>query len=68
MTKITDEIHQRVFRDVGDAIAGDRIYARCQKPDNWELFTKSATHRGWFCKLKKDAYARIERAFTNIQK
>jgi hypothetical protein len=68
MTKTTDKLHERVFRDVGDAIEGDQIYARCQDHGNWRLFTKSATHRGWFCKLKKDAYARIERAFTNIQK
>lgn len=68
MTKITDETHQRVFRKVGDAIEGDHIYARCQKPGAWKLFRKSDTHRGSNCILKIDAYARIERAFTNIQK
>ena len=67
MTKTTDEKHQRLFRKVGDAIEGDQIYARCQKPGGWILLRKSATHRGSCCILKKDAYARIERAFTNIQ-
>ncbi|MBM4275931.1 MAG: hypothetical protein FJ134_15950 [Deltaproteobacteria bacterium] len=68
MTKTTDETHKRVFREIGDAIMGDRIYARCQKPGTWTLFRKSATHQGSKCILTKDAYARIERAFTNIQK
>jgi len=68
MTKTTDETHRRVFRKVGDAIEGDRIYARCQIPGTWKLFRKSAAHRGSFCILTKDAYARIDRAFTNTQK
>jgi hypothetical protein len=68
MTKTTDEKHQKVYTKVGDAIMGDRIYARCQKPGAWKLFRKSATHRGSNCILTKDAYAKIERAFTNSQK
>jgi hypothetical protein len=68
MTKTTDEKHKEAFREVGNAIEGDRIYARCQKPGAWTLFRKSDAHRGSKCTLTKDAYARIERAFTNIQK
>jgi hypothetical protein len=68
MTKITDETHKRLFQEKGDAINGDRIYARCQIPGRWILCQKSATHRGSSCILKKDAYARIEKGFTNIQK
>lgn len=68
MTKTTDEAHKRVFRNVGDAIEGDQIYARCQDPGRWKVFRKSASHRGIYCILKKDAYARIDRAFTNIRK
>jgi hypothetical protein len=67
MTKTTDEKHLKAFRKVGDSIQGDRIYARCQKPGDWIIFRKSDTHRGWKCTLTKDAYARIERAFTNTQ-
>ena len=68
MTKMTDETHKRIFRNVGDAIEGDRIYARCQEPGDWKLFRKSGAHRGSRCNLTKDSYARIERAFTNIQR
>jgi len=68
MTKATNEKHQKIFRKVGYAIEGDRIYARCQKPGAWKLFGKSGAHRGSKCSLTKDAYARIERGFTNIQK
>jgi hypothetical protein len=67
MTKTTDETHTRLFQEQGDAINADRIYARCQKPGRWILYRKSDTHRASSCILQKDAYARIERAFTNIQ-
>lgn len=68
MTKVEKEKQQRLFREEGDAIQGDRIYVRCQKYTDWKLFTKSDQHRGSNCILKKDAYAKIEKAFTNIQK
>jgi len=68
MTKTKKEEHQRLFTKEGDAIQGDQIYARCQKYNDWKLFRKSDKHRGSKCILKIDAYARIERAFTNIQK
>ena len=68
MTKTTDAEHQKVYTKVGDAIQGDRIYARCQKHGDWTIFRKSDKHRGWRCTLTKDAYALIERVFTNTQK
>lgn len=68
MSKITDETHKQLFKSVGDAIMGDRIYARCQRPGKWIEFRKSDTHNARKCVLQKDAYARIEKGFTNLQK
>lgn len=68
MTKVKKEEHENLFTKKGDAIQGDQIFARCQRYTDWILFRKSDQHKGSRCTLKKDAYARIERAFTNIQK
>jgi len=68
MTQVKKEEHKRLFTEVGDAIMGARIFVRCQKPGNWILYQKSAAHRGSYCILRKDAYARIERAFSSIEK
>ena len=56
-----------LYRGKGDAIEGDRIYARCQKPGKWKEYRKSGQHNAHKCKLLKDAYAIIEKPFTNVK-
>jgi hypothetical protein len=60
--------HKRIFKIEGDAISGDTIIVTCQRPGKWKLFQKSSQHKGSICKLEKDAFAVITRAYTNIQK
>lgn len=55
-------------RTVGDSIVGDHIYVQCMKPGDWCLFQKSGQHKGSCCIAKKDAKAKIEKAYTNIKK
>jgi hypothetical protein len=63
-----DGKENKVYREKGDALSGDHIFVRCQKPGKWTLYQKSNQHKGSYCLLKKDAYAIIEKAYTNIEK
>jgi hypothetical protein len=56
------------YRNEGDSIAGDQIYVVCMKPDQWKLIQRSGQHKGSCCVAKKDAKARILKAYTNIKK
>lgn len=56
-----------LYRRKGDAIEGDRIFARCQKPGSWDKYRKSEQHHAHKCILRKDAFAIIEKPFTNIK-
>jgi phage protein U len=56
------------YRQEGDSIAGDQIRVSCMKPEQWILFQKSGQHKGSYCIAKKDAKAKILKAYTNIKK
>lgn len=56
------------YRQQDDSIAGDQIFVRCMKPEQWRLFQKSGQHKGSCCVAKKDAKAKILKAYTNIKK
>lgn len=55
-------------RNIGDNIAGDRIYVRCRKPSEWKLYRMTNTHKGHQTTAQKNAYAEIEQAYKNLQK
>ena len=59
--------YTRLFQNKGDAIKGDRIFARCQKIGKWIECRKSEQHRGQKTILRKDAFAVIEASYTNIK-
>ena len=58
----------RTFREIGDAIEGDQILVECRKPaKNWSTVRGSEQHHYYATALKKNAFAVIVKAFTNVR-
>ncbi len=58
----------RVFREVGDAIEGDHILVECRKPaKKWSTVRGFEQHHYYATALRKNAFAVVVRAFTNVR-
>lgn len=54
--------------DKGNAIAGDSIIYECRKPGHIHTVRGSSNHNIYQGILLKDAYAKINKIYTNKQK
>lgn len=64
---IRDKNHS-VYRKPQTAIEGDIILVECRSPGKWKLYRGSGKHKIQGTVLKKNAYAVLTKAYTNLQK
>ena len=61
--------YHKVYRQPGSAIEGDKILVQCRKcREKMQQIKGAGKHRYYYNELRKNAYALIERTFTNLQK
>jgi hypothetical protein len=58
----------KVHREIGDALSGDQILIECRKHSDWSKIRGSESHH-YFCAVaSKNAYAVLQKRFTNVKK
>lgn len=61
-------IKRTCYRNVGDCLEGDSIHVECRSPGKWNLYRMTGQHKGWKCKIQKNAKAIILKTYTNVKK
>lgn len=61
--------YHKVYRNPGTAIEGDKILVQCRKcKEKMQKIRGSGKDHYYYNELRKNAYALIDRKFTNLQK